>query len=223
MPSSRAEILYDLAFAFWHHLTTEQANLPGGTALANTNVPYLLSNAAWYPKLGQLQSVAEWYAVCELPPALIVPGRKEDDIERTLQEGPFMLERGFTFREALETHSETLVEQVDWRQTRYAGALLARHYEQPDLELAIASSLADAMQKNPSVQAFLSYKEDPVGAMVTFERDDTLTAMLLVDGDGGLETRLAQDAARRGLKGLVLEALPDGVTAGGGLERWSIR
>ena len=215
--------MYDLAFTFWRNLITEQDNLLGGTALANRNVAYLLSNAAWYPEPGKSQGVAEWYAVRELPPALIVPSQRENTVERILQEGPFTLERGFTFREAFETPSESLVEQVDWRQTRYAGELLARHYDQPSLSLAIASSLAHAMQQNPSIQAFLSYEENPVGAMVTFERDDTLTAMLLVDGDGGLETRLAQDATRRGLKGLVLEALSDGVTAGGGLERWSIR
>ena len=215
--------MYDVAFAFWRHLTTERNELPGGIALANSNVPYLLSNAAWYPKPGELQSVAEWYAVRELPPALIVPSDRDTNLERTLREGPFILEQSFTFRKALETSSENLVEQVDWRQTRYAGELLAQHYEQPGLALAIASSLAHAMQQNPSVQAFLSYEEDPVGAMVTFEQEDTLTAMLSVDEDGGLETRLAQDAARRGLKGLVLEALPDGVTVSGGLERWSIR
>ena len=215
--------MYDLAFAFWRHLATEQANLPGGVALANLSVPYLLSNAAWYLKPGQLQSIAEWYAVRELPPALIVPSSREKTLERTLQEGPFMLERSFTFREAVETKSESLVEQVDWRQTRYAGELLARYYDQPDLGLPIASTLTQVMQQTSDVQLFLGYQDDPVGTMVTFEQGDTLLAMLSVDKNGGLEARLAQDAVRRGLQGFVLEALPDGVTVGGGLERWSIR
>ena len=213
---------YDTAFAFWSLLSTEQEKLAGGVALANTDVPYFLSNAAWYPQVGELQGVAEWYAARGLPPALIAPSKREDALERALQEGPFRLEHAFTFREAAETPAESLVEQVDWRQTRYAGELLARHYEQPDLGLAIGSSLADAVQKYPPVQAFLSYRDDPVGAMVTFEHDDALIATLLADEGGGLETRLAQDAARRGLRGMVMELLPEGVTTGGGLERWVI-
>ena len=215
--------MYDLAFTFWSHLITEQASLAGGEALAHLEVPYLLSNAAWYPKPGQLQSVAEWYAERELPPALIVPSTRKDTLERTLQEGPFMLERGFIFRETVETEAESVVEQVDWRQTRCAGELLARYYEQPELALTIASSLAQVMQESSNVQAFLSYQDNPVGAMVTFEQEDVLAAMLLVDEDGGLEHHLAQDAAQRGMRAFVLEALPEGATVGGGLERWSIR
>ena len=62
-------------------------------------VPYLLSNAAWYPKPGELQSVAEWYAERGLPPALIAALETvKDALERTLQEGPFRLEQSFYFR-----------------------------------------------------------------------------------------------------------------------------
>ena len=218
--------MYDLTFSFWSLLTTEKAELAGGRALLHSEVPYLLSNAAWYPQPGRLKSVAEWYAARDLPPALVVPALRDDNLERTLQEGPFELERAFIFREAepQPEHAEDVVEQVSWTQTRYAGDLLASFYGQADLSIAVAKSVAKAMQHTPAVQTFLAYEKEPVGVMVTFEQENVLSAMLLV-GSGGLEHRLAQEAAARSLRGVVLEALPEGIDQRSemSLERWSIR
>lgn len=217
--------MYDLAFSFWSLLSTERADLPGGRALAHSEVPYLLSNAAWYPQPGELKSVAEWYAARDLPPALIVSGARDAAVERTLQDGPFDLEQSFIFRPAEPTDaSQAVVEQVGWAQTRYAGEVLAKFYGQNELAVAISKSLTNAMQRSSDVQTFLAYEDEPVGTMVTFEQETTLSAMLLVES-GGLESRLAQDAGVRGLQAFVLEPLPGGVTfrSARSLERWSIR
>ena len=218
--------MYDLTFSFWSLLTTEKAELAGGRALLHSEVPYLLSNAAWYPQPGRLKSVAEWYAARGLPPALVVPALRDHNLERTLQDGPFELERAFIFREAepQPEHAEDVVEQVGWTQTRYAGELLASFYGQGDLSIAVAKSVAKAMQDTPAVQTFLAYEKEPVGVMVAFEQENVLSAMLLVES-GGLEYRLAQEATARGLRGFVLEALPEGITLRSemSLERWSIR
>mgnify|MGYP000046704645 CR=1 FL=1 len=218
-------MFYDLAFSFWSQVSTEQAKLPGGTAFAHTDVPYYLSNAAWYPKIGELASVTEWYAARNLPPSLIVPSLRDDAVEQTLQDGPFMLEKSFHFR-AAEANFDTahIVEQVSWSQSRYAAELLANAYEQPDLSFAIAKSLTTALQAEPKIQLFLAYGDKPVGTMVTFESEDVLSAMLLVGSDGSLETRLVQEAESRGLNPLILELLPDHTTLKSvrGLERWSI-
>ncbi len=220
--------LYDFAFAFWSLLSTETADLPGGRALAHAEVPYLLSNAAWYPRPGALKSVAAWYAARDLPPALIVSGKRDDAVERSLQDGPFDLEQSFVFRRCerddLPADVSAGVEQVSWAQTRYAGELLARFYEQPELAVEVAKSLTKAMRQTSDVQTFLAYRDEPVGAMVAFERENMLSAVLLVES-GGLEARLGQEADARGLQAFVLEALPEGVTlrSGRGLERWSIR
>lgn len=218
--------MYDLAFAFWSNLTTEQSNLPGGLALAQTGVPYFLSNAAWYPKAGELKSITEWYAARDLPPAIIVSGLRDEELGRALQDGPFMLEKSFHFRtaETGSNNTNSFVEQVNWSQSRYAAELLADFYEQPELKFAVAKSFTAALQTEPKIYLFLAYNEDPIGMMVTFERGDTLSAMLLVDTDTDLETRLIQEAEIRGLSPLVLEVLPKNTTlrAGQGLERWSI-
>ncbi|CAN5902138.1 hypothetical protein BH24DEI2_BH24DEI2_16140 [soil metagenome] len=217
--------MYDFAFSFWSLLSTERADLPGGRALAHAEVPYLLSNAAWYPRPGELKSVAEWYAARDLPPALMVSGERDAAVERTLQEGPFKLEQSFIFRPAEPMDaSQNVVEQVSWAQTRYAGDLLAKFYGQLELAVAISKSLTEIMQRNADVQTFLAYEDEPVGTMVTFEQENTLSSVLLL-GSGGLEARLAQEADARGLRAFVLEPLPAGTTfrSKRGLERWSIR
>ena len=217
--------MYDFAFSFWSLLSTERANLPGGRALAHSEVPYLLSNAAWYPQTGELKSVAEWYAARDLPPALIVSGERGSALERTLQDGPFALEQAFIFREAEAGDArDALVEQVSWAQTRYAGDLLANFYGQPELAVAIAKSLTNTMQQNSDVQTFLAYQDALVGTMVAFQEGNILSSMLLVES-GGLEARLVQEAVGRGLQGFVLETLPEAITfrSARGLERWSIR
>ena len=216
--------MYDFAFSFWSLLSTEQAEISGGRALAHSEVPYLLSNAAWYPRPGELKSVTEWYAARDLPPALIVPGERDDAVEHILQDGPFTVEQSFIFRAAEPDEAASVVEQVSWAQTRYAGELLAGFYGQPELAVAVAKSLTNAVQQSPAVQVFLAYEDEPVGTMVAFERENALSSMLLVES-GGLEPRLAQEAAARGLQAFVLEPLPAGVTfrSRRSLERWSIR
>lgn len=218
-------VFNDFAFAFWSQLVTESAELAGGTALAHLDVPYYLSNAAWYPVAAELKSVTEWYAAKHLPPSLIVPSLRDETLERSLQDGPFMLEKSFHFRNAEpRSNSKLLVEQVNWSQSRYAAELLANAYEQPDLSFAIAKSLTTALQAEPNIHLFLVYDEKPVGVMVTFESKEILSAMLFVDSGGELETRLYQEAELRGLSPVVLEVLPDNTTLRSerSLERWSI-
>ena len=227
--------MYDFAFAFWSFLSTDTAELPGGKALSHAEVPYLLSNAAWYPRPGELKSVAEWYAARDLPPALVAPALRAAKLENALRDGPFELERAFVFREAAAREAvredegqpervRDVVEQVSWAQTRYAGELLAGFYEQPGLAVAVAKSLTEAMRHSADVQTFLAYRDEPVGTAVAFERENLLSAMLLLES-GGLEARLVRDAEARGLTAFVLETLPEGVTfrSERSLERWSVR
>ncbi len=214
---------YDLAFAFWSLLAEEKADLAGGWALANRDVPYLLSNAAWYAKAERLGEVVPWCEARGLPPAVTVPGASAP--QPALVAAGFSLELTFGFREVRGREGSSLVEQVSWTQTRYAGELLAAHYEQPDLALAIGQSLSRALQADSRVQAFLSYRDAPVGTMITFEDEETLAATVLLDADGSLEARLKLEAKARGKRALVLEALPEGVRLSSkrGLERWSRR
>lgn len=219
-------MMYDLAFTFWSSLSTEQAKLSSAKALAHKDVPYYLSNAAWYPKPGDLNSVTEWYAARDLPPALIVPALRAEGLERSLQDNSFQFEKQFQFRPAVSSPDtpDTIVEQVSWSQSRNAAKLLADFYEQPALDFAIAKSLTAALQAESSFELFLAYDETPVGAMLTFESKAYLSAVLLVDNESSLETRLVQEADSRGLTPFILEPLPDDTTpnAKRSLERWSI-
>jgi hypothetical protein len=127
---------YDFAFEFWSLLTTECENLAGGIALANLEAPFLLSNAAWYPKIGELKTIAQWYAKRGLPPALVVPSVRDEDLEHALQESAFTLEKTFAF---IPIHTSSLirltnntVEQASWLQSRVTAELLATHFGQAE-------------------------------------------------------------------------------------------
>ena len=199
--------------------------MPGGHALANLHAPLLLSNAAWYPKVGELSSVAEWYASRNLHPALIVPAVREAELGRALHEGPFLLERAFRFRdvESVELEGDTVVEQVSWAQGRTLGELFSTAYGEPAYGVAFGAALTKAMQAHPAVTAYVAYKNEAIGAMVVFE-GKVLAAMLMSNADGALEARLAGEAQNRNLTPYVLEPLDEGVTVkdGRSFERWSI-
>ena len=219
--------MYDLAFTFARFLSEEEAELPGGHALANLRAPLLLSNAAWHPNAGELAGVAEWYAARHLHPALVVPAVREVELERALIKGRFRFEQNFHFRNVkpVGSESETVVEQVSWAQGRTLGELFAVRYGEPAYGVALGATLTRAMQAHPALTAYVAYQGEAVGAMVVLEDEDkVLTAMLMADADGALEARLAEEARGRNLTPYVLEPLDESVSVKDehSFERWSI-
>lgn len=218
---------YDFAFNFWSLLTTEHEALSGGVALANLEVPLLLANAAWYPKVGELKTVAEWYGKRGLPPALIVPTLRDEDLERTLQEGPFRLEQTFSFSPAappsLLRLNQHTVEQSSWLRSRVAANLLASSFGGAEWGLALSQSLSRALQGSSHVHSYLAYQDKAVAAMITFEEGGILAAMLSSDSSRFTKT-LLEEAGNLGLKPYVFEeATSSKVKPELCLERWSIQ
>lgn len=219
---------YDFAFEFWSLLTTECENLAGGIALANLEAPFLLSNAAWYPKVGKLKTTAEWYAKRGLPPALVVPTLHDEDLERTLREGPFMLEQTFSFSPVSVTsllrQNHRTIEQASWLQSRVTAELLAAHFGQPEFAVGISQTLSRAMQGSSHIHTYIAYQtQKPIAAMVTFEQHSTLAAMLTNNSYVFTQT-LLQEADTFKMMPYLLET-SDGANTNPSLclERWSIR
>ena len=177
-------------------LATQQEKLAGGFALANLELPLLLSNAAWYPQVGQLNTVAEYYAKRKLPPALIVSGIKDKTLERTLLEGPFTLEQTFGFVQYESYETSIIVEQTSWLQSRNSADLLSNHYGESQWNLGLAQTLSKAMQADSRIQNYLAYDSKPVAAMITFTEKPFHVAMLFSDYQGALWNRLEQDATK---------------------------
>ena len=213
------------SFSFWSQLTTEKKSLENGLAFANTDVPFYLSNAFWHPSLENLADILPWYEARQLPPAVIVPANKSDDLRSALLETNFTFELSFAFRKAQKSLDKTITEQVNWTQMGYAGELLATYYEQPELAINIGKGLGEALQKDSNIKAFLSYEHEPVGTMIIYQGETALSAMLLVDRDGALEHRLVTEAEILGLDAYVLEPVVDEATSDPELtlERWSIQ
>jgi hypothetical protein len=218
--------LYNVAFQFWSLLITENEELPGGFALANLELPLLLANAVWYPQVGELKTVAEWYAKRNLPTALIVSGARDSNLERTLQEGPFTLEQSFGFLQLnpQETYM-AVVEQASWLQARNSADILAGFYSEGQWNLELAQTLSKAMQADTRIQNYIAYTSKPVGAMITFTEKPFHSAMLYADSEGALWNRLEQDAQNLQCTAYVLRVLDKAqqVRPEYRLERWSIR
>ena len=220
---------YALALAFWSLLAEERAEFAGGRALAHSSVPYLLANAAWFAqpeRLGpeDLEEVAAWCEARALPPAVVVPSARAPT--SLLRTHGFAPELRFAFRTARNTGGSNLVEQVGWTGMGYAGALLAAHYGQPDLAAAIGQDLSRVLQTGrgqpgSGVRAFLSYRDAPVGTMLSLGDEHILAAPLLVDPDGSLEGRLALEAALQGQTARLLTVSPAGEPSPTALARWS--
>lgn len=217
-------MLYDVAYRFWSLLSSDKEILPGGKALANLEVPLLLANAAWYPKAAWLSSVFRWYEQRNLPPAVIVPGLKDQQLEYSLHQGSFCLELALGFFQPDFKNMSDLVEQVSWLQNRTSARLLAEHYGETAWELELSQTLTRAMQSNADIQNYLAYNDKPKGAMITFTQTPFHLAMLLADAGGALKHRLVQDANRLNCQAYVLSTLSekDTISPEYRLERWSI-
>jgi hypothetical protein len=217
---------YTLAFNFWSLLTTQQEHLPGGVALANLEVPFLLANAAWYPQAGKLQSVAEWYGKRGLPPAVIVPTLRDEELTQTLADGPFMLEQTFCFTRlepgSFLKHGTRNVEQASWLQSRTSAELLAAQFGEPQLGSAIGQALSRAMQDFKQVRNYLAYQNKPVATMIAFEQQGILAGMLTTQAELFAST-LLEEAGIFDLTAYLFEMTDEVKETSLCLERWSIQ
>jgi hypothetical protein len=218
---------YEFAFSFWSLLTTEREDLPGGVALANLEAPFLLSNAAWYPKVGELKTLAEWYAKRGLPPALVVPTLRDEDLERTLQEGPFIPEQTFSFSPVSVTsllrQNHRTIEQASWLQSRVTAELLATHFSQSEFAVGISQTLSRAIQDSGHIRTYIAYQtQKPLAATVTFEQNGTLAAMLTSNASIFTQT-LLQEADTFKMMPYLFEVSNSIDNPSHCLERWSIQ
>ena len=215
---------YTLAFDFWRLLSTEEVKWESSVFLANSKVPLLLSNAAWFTKADDFQNIAVWYAERDIVPALIVPAVRDEVFDEALRGSGFNLEHAFSFQMLDEPlDSDLITEQVSWAQGRVLGEHLAAHYGEPTYGVALGAAVTKAMQQCPEIISFAAYDADEVaGALVAFECGSSLSTMMM---SGNLESRLYQEALSREVQASVLEPLPEGVTVKNkaSLERWSVR
>ncbi len=107
---------------------------------------------------------------------------------------------------------------------RFASEIIARHYEQAELQHPLTKQLTKLLQDHSRVQAYLAYEDNAVGAMISFETQTHLIAMLLVDKHSQLEKRLLEDALNQDKQACVIEECSaDTVSVKEDtLERWSI-
>ncbi len=219
---------YDFAFAFWSQLSTEREDLAGGIALANLETPLLLANAAWYPKVGELKTVAEWYGERGLPPALIVPSVRDEGFERTLQEGPFTKEKTFCFTPintpSLLRSNQHTVEQSSWLRSHMTADLLARSFGQEAWAFTLSQTLSRALQGSSHIHSYLAYQDDKaVASMITFEQNGILASIMTSDTSRFTRT-LLEEASNLGLNPSIFEEISaTPVNPALCLERWSIQ
>ena len=217
---------YMLAFDFWRLLATEEDTLGDSVALANPEVPLLLSNAAWFPREDDIQCLAPWYSQRGITPALVVPVVRNEALEKALRGSRFSLEHTFAFSALREPEAETglITEQVSWAQGRALGEHLAAHYGYPAYGVQFGIAITTAMQRCPRVVSYAAYDphtDDLAGALIALETEHALVAMMT---SGELGARLHQEAKRRGLQAHSFELLQRGgaLNHGDSLERWSL-
>jgi hypothetical protein len=219
---------YSFAFSFWSLLTTEREDLGGAVALANLEAPFLLSNAAWYPKVGKLKTIAKWYAKRGLPPAIIVPTLRDEPLECLLKEGPFMREQSFKFSPisvtALLRQNHQAIEQASWLQSRVVAELLAAHFGGTEFALGISQTLSRAMQGSSLIRTYIAYQtRKTLAAMVTFEQHGRLAAMLMNNSQIFTQTLLQEVDTFKMMPYVFETESDDAKDPSLCLERWSIR
>ncbi|MCA9837884.1 MAG: hypothetical protein KC422_13285 [Trueperaceae bacterium] len=132
-----------------------------------------------------------------LPPAIICePSRAPKG---------FSLEAKFGLRVARASKNAAIAhtEQVSWTQSGYLADRIASVNDLNSFAFPLANQLAQLLQNDPHVLAFLSYG-DTSGAMLLYETPTMLVSLFPID-DGSLETRLLQEATSLGKRAFVLE------------------
>ncbi|ADI14404.1 hypothetical protein [Truepera radiovictrix] len=134
------------------------------------------------------------------------------------------------------TAGEIITEQVSWAQARALGEVLAAVYGLPPYGAAAAQTAARALQQGADLEAFVAYRDRPVGAMVTLSAAGMLCAPILEaasdEARAALTARLAFEADARGLRAYLFTYLFNRVRcdrvnrealAASGLEVWCLR
>jgi len=188
--------------SFWQELASEvQQDQPH--LLVNLNIPFYLSNAAWLNHQNSFDDslISSCYQTRALPVAVL---QKEDSL--VLPEA-YKLEHRFVLRKAKASTVELkeITEQVSWSQLRFVAQLLATNYEQPDLVHELSKCLSKAMQSKHQIIAYLGYAETATSALIAYETNTHLIAMLAKDESKALEHRLYSDAQQQNKTALILE------------------
>lgn len=218
----RVNTEYDLAFGFWRLLAESYIPLGTSKALVNTEAPFILSNALWYPESGSITELRDFYNEQGVSASCVLSAPLDDGLFQTLalSNAGFSRTAQYTFSPVSATNpTELAVEQVSWTQARTLGEVIAEVYELSPYAVAVGQSLALAMQLGGNLTAFVAYDGPPVGAMVTLEASEKLVAFVLeslTEGAGSaLRARLLFEVETRGKEAFVFEQ-----TETGPLELW---
>jgi hypothetical protein len=213
---------YDHAFEFWRLLAESYTPFGNSKALVNTEAPFILSNALWYPEPGSITELRDFYNEQGVSASCVLSALLDDGLFQTLalSNAGFSRTAQYTFSPVSAANpTELAVEQVSWTQARTLGEVIAEVYALSPYAVAVGQSLALAMQLENDLAAFVAYGGPAVGAMVTLETPEKLVAFVLESltegADSALRTRLLFEAETRGKGAFVFEQ-----TQTGGLELW---
>ena len=208
---------YGRAFSFWRLLAETSAPIGPSKALLNISVPFVFSNALWYPEPESIAEARDFYGEQGVLPSYFLSAELDEGLFQTLalSNSGFSRTAQYGFVPLVAANPSDLeVEQVSWAQTRTLGEVVAEKYALSPYAVAVGQALALALQLEPTLSAFVAYDGKPVGAMVTQALSEKLVAFVLEsltqEADTALRARLYFEAETRGKKALVFEQIENG-------------
>ncbi|MEM7738624.1 MAG: hypothetical protein AAF267_22870 [Deinococcota bacterium] len=215
------------SFSFWQKLSDQHIRVAGGTALLQPHVPLLLANAVWQPEVDKLAAVRNVYEPHGIQAGVVVTDANES-LEQALIQHSYSPEMQFAVSPlnsqtpsaqqraadiARFTADDCVIEQVSWTESGRIGEVLAMGYDYLTYSTTLGILLAQALQDQPHLQAYLAFSseavdEPPEGAMLTHPYEGSLRALMLAgkpQAQQALTKRLQTEAAELDVVAELLE------------------
>jgi hypothetical protein len=201
------------SFSFWQQLSDQHVGVAGGTALLQPHVPLLLANAVWQPEVNKLADVRGVYEPHGIQAGVVVTHANEG-LEYALSQHNYAPKMQFAVSPlssqatspqqrasdiASFSADDCVIEQVSWTESGRIGEVLAMGYDYLTYSTALGILLAQVLQDQPHLQAYLAFSgktvssktvsseavsgkavdDPPEGAMLTHPYEGSLRVLML--------------------------------------------
>ncbi len=136
--------------------------------LENLNLPILEVNAGFPNSVSEVIKLEQEFAIRGKTGILVLP--EDANLELATSNAQFLPHSSLVVLEVKPTPNDLVVEQVSWTQASTLAKVWCLKHSALDWQELVGKEIANAMQKNPNLTAYLAFEgHEPIGMMIALE------------------------------------------------------